>query len=91
MNKFQRRYQVVLIFFFLVASIYTVQLLRIQIINDDYKFSANNNALRYDVLTPVRGLIFDRDSNLIVSNIPSYNLMVIPREVKKWILLIYAN
>ena len=73
----------VLIFFFLVASIYTIQLLRIQIINDDYKFSANNNALRYDVLTPVRGLIFDRDSNLIVSNIPSYNLMVIPREVKK--------
>jgi len=83
MNKFQGRYQVVLIFFFLVATIYTIQLLRIQIINDDYKFSANNNALRYDILTPVRGLIFDRDSNLIVSNIPSYNLMVIPREVKK--------
>ena len=35
--------------------------------------------LRYDVLTPVRGLIFDRDSSLIVSNIPSYNLMIILR------------
>jgi len=83
MNKFQGRYQVVLILFFLVAIIYLIQLLRIQVIDDNYKFSANNNALRYDVLTPVRGLIFDRDSNLIVSNIPSYNLMVIPREVKK--------
>lgn len=83
MNKFQKRYQIVLILFYLVAFIFIIQLFRIQILNDNYKFSANNNALRYDVLTPVRGLIYDRDSNLIVSNIPSYNLMVIPREVKE--------
>ena len=82
MNKFQDRFKVVLFIFFFVAFIYLIQLFRIQILNDDYKFSANNNALRYDVLTPVRGLILDRDSNLIVSNIPSYNLMVIPREIK---------
>ena len=81
MNKFQKRYQVVLILFLLIAFIFVVQLFRIQILNDNYKFSANNNALRYDVLTPVRGLVYDRDTNLIVSNIPSYNLMVIPREV----------
>ena len=82
MNKYQNRFKVVLFIFFFVAFIYLIQLFRIQILNDDYKFSANNNALRYDVLTPVRGLILDRDSNLIVSNIPSYNLMVIPREIK---------
>ena len=83
MNKYQNRFKVVLFIFFFVALIYLIQLFRIQILNDDYKFSANNNALRYDVLTPVRGLILDRDSNLIVSNIPSYNLMVIPREVRR--------
>ena len=83
MRNNQKRYKVILSLFFLVSSIFLIQLFRIQIINDDYKFSANNNALRYDILTPVRGLIFDRDSNLIVSNIPSYNLMVIPREVKE--------
>ena len=83
MNKYQDRFKVVLFIFFFVAFIYLVQLFRIQILNDDYKFSAKNNALRYDVLTPVRGLILDRDSNLIVSNIPSYNLMVIPREVTR--------
>ena len=83
MNKYQDRFKVVLFIFFFVALIYLIQLFRIQILNDDYKFSANNNALRYDVLTPVRGLILDRDSNLIVSNIPSYNLMVIPREVRR--------
>jgi len=83
MRKNQKRYQVVLSLFFFVSFIFLIQLFRIQIVDDDYKFSANNNALRYDVLTPVRGLIYDRDSNLIVSNIPSYNLMVIPREVKE--------
>ena len=83
MNKYQDRFKVVLFIFSFVALIYLIQLFRIQILNDDYKFSANNNALRYDVLTPVRGLILDRDSNLIVSNIPSYNLMVIPREVRR--------
>ena len=83
MNKYQNRYKVILLLFFSIGLVYLVQLFRLQIVDDDYKFSANNNALRYDVLTPVRGLIFDRDSNLIVSNIPSYNLMVIPREVKK--------
>ena len=83
MNKYQERYKVVLSLFFFIALIYLIQLFRLQIIDDNYKFSANNNALRYDVLTPVRGLIFDRDSSLIVSNIPSYNLMVIPREVKE--------
>jgi len=82
MNKYQNRYKVVLVLVFLVSFIFLVQLFRLQIIDDDYKFSANNNALRYDILTPVRGLIFDRDSNLIVSNIPSYNLMIIPREVE---------
>ena len=83
MNKYQNRYKVILLLFFSIGLVYLIQLFRLQIVDDDYKFSANNNALRYDVLTPVRGLIFDRDSNLIVSNIPSYNLMVIPREVKK--------
>ena len=91
MNKFQERYKVIFILFFSVTLIFLIQLFRLQIIDDDYKFSANNNALRYDVLTPVRGLIFDRDSNLIVSNIPSYNLMVIPREVKKMDTLALCN
>ena len=91
MNKFQERYKVIFILFFSVTLIFLIQLFRLQIIDDDYKFSANNNALRYDVLTPVRGLIFDRDSNLIVSNIPSYNLMVIPREVKEMDTLALCN
>ena len=82
MNKYKKRSSIVLAIFTLVSLIFILQLFRIQIVNDKYKFSAKNNAFRYDILNPVRGLIFDRDSNLIVSNSPSYNLMVIPRETK---------
>ena len=38
MNKFQERFKVVLFIFFFVAFIYLIQLFRIQILNDDYKF-----------------------------------------------------
>ena len=39
--------------------------------------------LRYEVQQATRGLIYDRDSNLIVSNVPAYDLMVVPREINK--------
>jgi penicillin-binding protein 2 len=83
MNKYKKRSSIVIAIFTLVSCIFIIQLFRIQIVNDKYKFSAKNNAFRYDILNPVRGLILDRDSNLIVSNSPSYNLMVIPRETKE--------
>ena len=53
----------------------------IQVINKNYKFSANNNVLRYDVQQAVRGLIYDRNNRLIVANVPAYDLMIIPREL----------
>ena len=51
MNKYQNRYKVILLLFFSIGLVYLIQLFRLQIVDDDYKFSANNNALRYDVLT----------------------------------------
>jgi len=79
MKQHKNRYKIVVAIFLLVAFIFITKLFYIQVINDNYKFSANNNVLRYDVQQAVRGLIYDRDSNLIVSNVPAYDLMIIPR------------
>ena len=38
--------------------------------------------MRYDVQQAVRGLIYDRNNNLIVANVPAYDLIIIPRELK---------
>ncbi len=82
MKQSKDRHRVVAIIFSLIAIIFITKLFYIQVVNDNYKFSSNNNVLRYDVQQAVRGLIYDRDSNLIVANVPAYQLMIVPRELK---------
>ncbi|MBA3662601.1 MAG: penicillin-binding protein 2 [Bacteroidetes bacterium] len=69
-------------FFCLIALIYIVRLFYIQVIDDQYKLAADNNALRKMTEYPVRGYIFDRKGKLLVQNEPSYDLMIIPKETK---------
>ena len=82
MIKFKDRHKVVTGIILLITIIFLSKLFYIQVINDNYKFSANNNVLRYEVQQAVRGLIYDRDSNLIVANVPAYDLMIVPSELK---------
>ena len=81
MKNHKFRYRIVAGLFLLISLIFILKLFYIQVINDHYKFSANNNVLRYDVQQAVRGLIYDRNDNLIVANVPAYDLMIIPREL----------
>ena len=62
---------------------FLLKLFYIQVINSSYKYSAQNNAIRFEVQQAARGLIYDRNGRLLVSNIASYDLMVIPKEVKE--------
>jgi len=82
MKHHENKHKVVVGIFLLIAIIFITKLFYIQVVNDNYKFSANNNVLRYEVQQAVRGLIYDRDSNLIVANVPAYDLMIVPRELK---------
>jgi penicillin-binding protein 2 len=62
-----------------------VLLLRVfylQIINDTFKLKSENNAIKIKYEYPERGYIFDRKGKLLVANQPSYDIMVIPQEVK---------
>lgn len=68
----------------LVASLaLTIKLFRIQIIEESYRMSADNNVLRYVTQFPARGLIFDRNGKLMVFNQAAYDLMVIPGQTLK--------
>ena len=80
MNKESFRYKVILSAFVLVSIIFLSKIFYIQVISKHYKFSANNNVLRYEVQDAVRGLIFDRNQNLIVANVPAYDLVIVPVE-----------
>ncbi len=69
-------------FFIIIAIIYIIRLFYIQIIDDQYKLDARNNAFRYRTEYPVRGYIFDRKGKLLVFNEPSYDLLVTPKMAK---------
>jgi penicillin-binding protein 2 len=60
-----------------------IRLFIIQVVKDTYRLSADNNVLRYVTQYPARGLIYDRNGQLIVFNQAAYDLMVIPSQTSK--------
>jgi len=65
-----------------IAAIFILRLFSIQITNKTYKQFATRNVLRKIITFPARGLIYDRNNELMVYNKAAYDLMIIPREVK---------
>lgn len=53
----------------------------IQIIDDSYKRDASNNSMYHDQIYPPRGVIYDRNGMILVSNKICYDIMVTPRDV----------
>ena len=68
----------------IVATILIViRLFYLQIINDTLKLKSDNNAIKIKYDYPERGYIYDRTGKLMVANQPSYDIMVIPKDVKQ--------
>jgi penicillin-binding protein 2 len=65
----------------IVATVIIARLFYIQVIDDKYKQIAKRNALYYKTQYPARGLIYDRNKNVLVSNQAIYDITVIPREI----------
>ena len=70
------------IFIVIIAIIITSHLFYIQVINDSYKLSASNNAIRKNVQYPQRGEVYDRNGLYLAQSDEAYDLMVIPRNIK---------
>jgi len=51
----------------------------------------NDNAIRKVFHYPKRGYIYDRNDSLLVANQPSYDVMVIPREVEPLDTILFCN
>ena len=65
-----------------VAAVMVLQLFNLQILDEQYKITASNNAFRYDIRYPARGIIYDRNGNILVGNETAYDIMITPYEVK---------
>lgn len=83
MDKFENRKYIVLGIMVLIGMIFIGRLFYIQVIDDTYKHSAQNQAIVRTTLYPSRGTIYDRKGKVIVYNQASYDLMVVPNLVDK--------
>ena len=63
-----------------VVVVYLIRLLTLQILSDDYKKNADSNAFLKKIEFPARGVITDRNGELLVFNQHSYDLMVVMNE-----------
>ncbi len=66
-----------------IAIVFALRLFQIQIIEEDYKVAAENNVVQKTIEYPFRGLVYDNHDSLITYNSPVYDLMVIPKEIKR--------
>ena len=64
------------------ASLLLIRIFYLQVINDTFKLKSENNAIKIQYEYPERGYIYDRNGKLLVANQASYDIMVIPREIK---------
>jgi penicillin-binding protein 2 len=73
-----------LLFFFtiIVGLIFIFRLFYLQVLTDKYKIKADQISIKKKYTFPERGYIYDRKGKLLVANQTSYDVMVIPREVK---------
>ena len=93
MNRNKYKYRRLFFYFLFGVSILILllRLINIQIIDNSYKLSANNNVIKAVKLYPERGYIYDRNGTLLVSNQRAFDLMVIPRQVKKMDTLTFCR
>lgn len=82
MNSFFERRYVISGIFLVVLIILAGRLFYIQIIDQRYAIYANKNVLRQNIYNAARGPILDRFGRVLVENVPFYDIMVTPKQVK---------
>jgi len=79
MNQFTDRRYVFAIAIILVGLVFIIRLFQIQVLDKSYEQYALSNAQSVRVIYPARGLIYDRNGEILVFNQAAYDIMVTPR------------
>ena len=81
-GEFRRRYRWLVLFIFLIFSVFVVRLFLMQIINGDvHEAQARRNIIGEKRLATTRGVIRDAQGKVLASNRPSYNVYVVPKQL----------
>ena len=69
-------------FFIFVGLAFLVRLFYIQVIDTQYQLAAENQAVHKIKIYPPRGMVYDRNGEILISNQPAYDLLVVNRGLK---------
>lgn len=78
-------------FLVVIVIIYLIKLFELQVFDTKYKENADSNAFLRKTIYPSRGQIFDRHNRLVVYNQPTYDLMMIPKDVQPFDTTDFCN
>jgi penicillin-binding protein 2 len=80
---FNRQIRNATLFVLVLFSVLVIRLWFLQIVKGPtYRAKSEHNRLRLQDIPPVRGIILDRNGNVLIGNRPSYDLFVIPEDVQ---------
>lgn len=82
-----------LLYFLIVLTglVFIGRLVYLQLLEPSFAVISERNAIKREYQYPKRGFIYDRHGKLIVSNEPTYDVMVVPRDVRPFDTLAFAN
>ena len=80
--RYENRKFVIVAIVFTIVVVFIGRLFSLQILNDEYKEHAESNAFLNRTIYPSRGVMYDRNGKLLVSNQPAYDVMVCMRNIR---------
>ncbi|MBW1981445.1 MAG: penicillin-binding protein 2 [Deltaproteobacteria bacterium] len=79
----RKRFQVAFCVIIAIFAILSLRLWYLQLLKGDYyRKLSEHNRIRLEDVPPPRGIIFDRNGEILVDNRPAFNLAIIPEDVK---------
>ena len=89
--NFNSRKIVITIFILAISVIYSFRLFYMQVIDDSWKFRAQEISERRREITPPRAVIYDRNGKKIVANRTYYNLMMVEKDITQLDTVAFAK
>jgi penicillin-binding protein 2 len=81
MDPYQNRRWVILFTMLIIGIVFVIRLLFLQVIDDKWAKRSISISISEKSIKPARGLIFDRNGELLVSASQVYDIKVIPKEI----------
>lgn len=91
MTDFRNRMFVIGGIMVVVTIIFISKLIYMQVVDDGWKTRATRITEASVILQPPRGVVYDRNGELLVANQAVYDLMIIPKQVKEFDTLAFSK